>query len=41
MSLYRFFESGVEENPEVLYLYSNSNYDCVYDQYRKKVRIYF
>ncbi len=37
MSLYRFFESGVEENPEILYQYNNSKYDAVYDQNKKKV----
>lgn len=41
MSLYRFFESGVEENPEILYQYNNSRYNDVYDQYVKKVKFFY
>jgi len=37
MSFYRFFESGVEENPEILYQYTISDFDSVYEQNKKKV----
>lgn len=40
MSLFRFFESGIEENPEILYQYNNCSYDAIYKQNQRKVNFF-
>lgn len=37
MSLYRFFENSIEENPEVIYQYNYSSYNDIYEHQKKKV----